>query len=78
MSDFIKWLISGQAQIDATKLKILALRGAALLLNMALGVVTGLVVSSLIGAITSYTQRIDCKPEYWQRDYWHPEFDYKP
>lgn len=59
MSDFIKWLISGQAQIDATKLKILALRGAALLLNMALGVVTGLVVSSLIGAITSYTQRID-------------------
>jgi hypothetical protein len=59
ISDFIKWLISGQAQIDATKLKILALRGAALLLNMALGVVTGLVVSSLIGAITSYTQRID-------------------
>lgn len=59
MYDFIKWLISGQAQIDATKLKILALRGAALLLNMALGVVTGLVVSSLIGAITSYTQRID-------------------
>lgn len=37
----------------------MALRGAALLLNMALGVVTGLVVSSLIGAITSYTQRID-------------------
>lgn len=59
ISDFIKWLISGQAQIDATKLKILALRGAALLLNMAIGVVTGLVVSSLIGAITSYTQRID-------------------
>lgn len=59
ISDFIKWLISGQAQIDATKLKILALRGAALLLNMALGVVTGLVVSSLIGAITSYAQRID-------------------
>lgn len=59
ISDFIKWLISGQAQIDATKLKILALRGAALLLNMALGVVTGLVVSSLIGAITSYTQRIN-------------------
>lgn len=59
ISDFIKWLISGQAPIDATKLKILALRGAALLLNMALGVVTGLVVSSLIGAITSYTQRID-------------------
>ena len=59
ISDFIKWLISGQAQVDATKLKILALRGAALLLNMALGVVTGLVVSSLIGAITSYTQRID-------------------
>ena len=59
ISDSIKWLISGQAQIDATKLKILALRGAALLLNMALGVVTGLVVSSLIGAITSYTQRID-------------------
>lgn len=59
ISDFIKWLISGQAQIDATKLKILALRGAALLLNMAPGVVTGLVVSSLIGAITSYTQRID-------------------
>lgn len=59
ISDFIKWLISGQAQIDATKLKILALRGAALLLNMAFGVVTGLVVSSLIGAITSYTQRID-------------------
>ena len=59
ISDFIKWLISGQAQIDATKLKILALRGAALLLNMALGVVTGLVVSSLVGAITSYTQRID-------------------
>lgn len=59
ISDFIKWLISGQAQIDATKLKILALRGAALLLNMAFGVVTGLVVSSLVGAITSYTQRID-------------------
>ena len=59
ISDFIKWLISGQAPIDATKLKILALRGAALLLNMALGVVTGLVVSSFIGAITSYTQRID-------------------
>lgn len=59
ISNFIKWLISGQAPIDATKLKILALRGAALLLNMALGVVTGLVVSSLIGAITSYTQRID-------------------
>ena len=59
ISDFIKLLISGQAQIDATKLKILALRGAALLLNMAIGVVTGLVVSSLIGAITSYTQRID-------------------
>lgn len=59
ISDFIKWLISGQAQIDATKLKILALRGTALLLNMALGVVTGLVVSSLIGAITSYAQRID-------------------
>lgn len=59
ISDFIKWLISGQAQIDATKLKILALRGAALLLNMAFGVITGLVVSSLVGAITSYTQRID-------------------
>ena len=58
ISDFIKWMLSGQAKIEGTRLKMIALRAEALLLNAALGVGIGLLVSWGTKKITEAAQRV--------------------
>lgn len=58
ISDFIKWMLSGQAKIEGTRLKMIALRAEALLLNAALGVGIGLLVSWGTKKITETAQRV--------------------
>ena len=53
-SNFIKWLIAGQGQIDITKFKMYALKAATLALNMAFAMFAGWAISAGMNAFINW------------------------
>lgn len=58
-SNFTKWLIAGQGQIDITKAKMYALKAATFALNVGFSLLASVLLTKAISAWQEYSQRIE-------------------